>query len=281
MHQRAEPRRALVDQGTPLPSSADRPLVILSPHFDDAVLSCWHLLDGPADMRVVNVFAGKPPPDAGAGWWDELTGRRDPGEAVNERAAEDRAALGLAGREPLNLDFLDRQYRRCDQPLTPLVRALRAALAPGSFVLAPAALGSHLHTPIASGAVAEPHPDHVVVRNAALALRANGFAVALYADLPHASADGLPAWVLGEGNEARTDRWATALAAIGLPHDRLVAEVCRLAPSAFARKLEAARVYASQIASLERALAKRFDDPAVLGHEIVWRLAEPIDPGMR
>jgi LmbE family N-acetylglucosaminyl deacetylase len=254
----------------------DRPLVILSPHLDDAVLSCWHLLDGPADVRVVNVFAGKPPPDAAAGWWDELSGRRDPGEAVNERLAEDRAALGLAGREPINLDFLDGQYRRCDQPLAPVLRALRAALAPRSLLLAPAALGSHLDAPVASAAVAEPHPDHVAVRSAALALRSEGFGVALYADLPHASADGLPAWVLGKGNDPHTDRWAAALSAIGVPHDRSVGEVCQLTPSAFARKLQAARLYASQIASLERALTKRFDHPALLSYEIVWRLPDAI-----
>ncbi len=278
MHQRADARRASVDKRTPLPDSVDSPLVILSPHLDDAVLSCWHLLDGPDDVRVVNVFAGRPPPDAAAGWWDELSGRRDPGQAVNERVAEDRAALALAGRAPVNLDFLDRQYRRCDQPLAPVLRALRAALAPGALVLGPGALGPALHAPIAREAGAEPHPDHVAVRTAALALRSEGFAVALYADFPHAGAYGLPAWVTGEGDDAGADPWAATLATIGVPHDQFVAEVCRLTPSAFARKLEAARRYATQIAALERAFAKRLDDPALLGYEVVWRLPEAIYP---
>lgn len=277
MHQRADARRASVDKRTPLPDSVDSPLVILSPHLDDAVLSCWHLLDSPGDVRVVNVFAGRPPPDAAAGWWDELSGRRDPGQAVNERVAEDRAALALAGRAPVNLDFLDRQYRRYDQPLAPVVRALRAALAPGALVLAPGALGPALHAPIAREAGAEPHPDHVAVRSAALALRSKGFAVALYADFPHAGA-GLPAWVTGEGDDAGADQWAATLATIGVPHDQFVAEVCRLTPSAFARKLKAARRYATQIAALERAFAKRLDDPALLGYEVVWRLPEAIYP---
>ena len=48
--------------------------VILSPHFDDAVLSCWHLLASAGEVLVVNVFAGEPP--AGTlGWWDRARGR--------------------------------------------------------------------------------------------------------------------------------------------------------------------------------------------------------------
>ncbi len=40
--------------------------IILSPHFDDAVLSCWHLLAGAGAVLVVNVFAGEPPAGVGA-----------------------------------------------------------------------------------------------------------------------------------------------------------------------------------------------------------------------
>ena len=274
----ADPPRASIDKRTPFSGSIDSPLVILSPHLDDADLSCWHLLDGPGDVRVVNVFAGKPPPNAAAGWWDELSGRRDSGQTVDERVAEDRAALALAGRAPLNLDFLDRQYRRCDQPLAPVVRALRAALAPGALVLAPCALGPALYAPVAREAGAEPHPDQVAVRSAALALSSEGLAVALYANFPHAGAHGLPAWVTGERVDAGADPWAATLATIRVPHDQFAGEVCRLTPSAFARKLKAARRYATQIAALERAFAKRLDDPALLGYEVVWRLPETIHP---
>src|SRR5436190_795304 len=47
---------------------------ILSPHPDDAVLSLWHVLAGPGEVAVVNVFAGRP---AGSelGWWDALGDR--------------------------------------------------------------------------------------------------------------------------------------------------------------------------------------------------------------
>ncbi len=52
-----------------------RDTVILSPHFDDAVLSCWHVLASAGEVLVVNVFAGEPP--AGAlGGLDDLPPRQ-------------------------------------------------------------------------------------------------------------------------------------------------------------------------------------------------------------
>jgi LmbE family N-acetylglucosaminyl deacetylase len=42
------------------------PLVILSPHLDDAVWSCFSLLAREQDVVVATVFAGIP--DGGPGW---------------------------------------------------------------------------------------------------------------------------------------------------------------------------------------------------------------------
>src|SRR4051794_35229184 len=83
--------------------------VVVSPHLDDAVLSCWHVLqDGEA--TVVTVFAGVPEPGT-RGWWDRLTGSDDSAARMRERLREDDAALGLGGATPLRLDLLDEQYR--------------------------------------------------------------------------------------------------------------------------------------------------------------------------
>ncbi|HEY1227015.1 MAG TPA: GNAT family N-acetyltransferase, partial [Ramlibacter sp.] len=47
--------------------------VVCSPHFDDAVLCCWSVLDRDKDCAVVNVFTGAP--DAGfTSWIDQLNG---------------------------------------------------------------------------------------------------------------------------------------------------------------------------------------------------------------
>ena len=167
--------------------------IILSPHFDDAVLSCWHVLASAGEVLVVNVFAGEPP--AGTlGWWDRLAGASDSAAAVRARVEEDRQALALAGRAAVNLPFLDSQYRQSDQAPGEIVEALRGVLVEDARIYAPASLGDH-------------HPDHTAVRAAALALHAEGADVALYADLPHATVFGWPRWVLdGSSSGGRSGR---------------------------------------------------------------------------
>jgi LmbE family N-acetylglucosaminyl deacetylase len=247
--------------------------LILSPHFDDAVLSCWHLLDGGTEVVVVvNVFGGVPPPDA-AGWWDLAGGMRGSYGVVEQRRSEDKAALELAQREAINLDFLDDQYRDGLQPLAPVVQRLRALLTAETSLWAPAALAAPADGHGVIGAPRRPHPDHVVVRSAALALHAEGCPVILYADLPHASAQGLPPWVTGHLDGARAavaDRWRRCLADTGV--DDADAEIHRLTGRPMARKLEAVRCYSSQLALLERGFGRPVDAPELLDYEIVWRL---------
>ena len=235
--------------------------VILSPHFDDAVLSCWHVLASAGGVLVVNVFAGEPP--AGTlGWWDELAGASDSAAAVRARIEEDRQALALAGRAAVNLPFLDSQYRQSDQASGEIVQALRGVLIKDARIYAPASLGDH-------------HPDHTAVRAAALALHAEGADVALYADLPHATLFGWPRWVLdGSSSEADPagEGWATQLQETGVPVERMVAATHRLSAEQHAGKLEAVLTYASQIATLQEVFRSSLDDPQLLGFEVDWRL---------
>ena len=237
--------------------------VILSPHFDDAVLSCWHVLASAGEVLVVNVFAGVPP--AGTlGWWDRLAGATDSATTVRTRIEEDRRALALAGCTVVNLPFLDSQYRRPDQSPGEIVEALRGVLAADALVYAPASLG-------------DPHPDHTAVRMAALALHAEGAEVALYADLPHATTFGWPRWVLdGEpfpGVDPAGERWASQLQATGIPAARIAAAAHRLPAADRAGKLEALLTYDSQIAPLRRAFGSSLEDPRLLGFEVDWHLA--------
>jgi LmbE family N-acetylglucosaminyl deacetylase len=250
-------------------------IAILSPHFDDAVLSCWDVLSDPDDVLVVNVFAGLPSPGGAPGWWDAMCGVRDSHAAMLQRVAEDRAALAVAGREPINLSFLDHQYREGDQSVGAIASALRDVLPRHAVVLAPGGLADEpLHPRLP-----EPHPDHVAVRSAALELYEDGYGLAVYADLPHANARGWPTWVLnGAGGDTRsaahTDAvattWRAALAATGFTADQLVPHVHRLTASAFARKLEAVRRYVSQLPMLERGFG-RLENPELLGYEVTWR----------
>ncbi len=252
------------------------PVVILSPHLDDAVLSCWHVLTSPVDVQIMNVFAGVPSKDAEPGWWDVSSGRHQPMETMRERIDEDRLALALIGRVALNLEFLDNQYRRGPQPIKPLVDALLASLPPDAVVWAPGAFAPQPNHGHARAAAGEPHPDHVAVRNAAVAIRAQGHAVALYADLPHASLYGWPDWVTGDRGSQRgrqaAELWDAGLTAAELAPERLSPEVRRLSPKSFARKARAVRAYASQVATIEQSAGTRIDDPELLGYEVTWRL---------
>ncbi len=270
------PRSRFGHARSPSSSTVSSPIAVLSPHLDDAVLSCWGLLDGPGEVLVVNVFAGVPPDGAPRGWWDALANSGDPRDAMAARLAEDAAALGLAGRTPVNLGFVDRQYRDGDQPTEPIVEALLETLSPSSVVYAPAAIAPQMFDGGHWGYSA--HPDHVAVRAAALALRAHGYRAALYADLPHASALGWPGWIKTDEATGRRDdedgRWEETFTELGIVPEEREANVCRLTRREFARKVAAIRCYATQVPSLEWAFQSVLDEPDLLGYEVVWRLAE-------
>lgn len=228
-------------------------MIVVSPHFDDAVLSCWHLLDGDADALVVNVFSGAPPSGAPLGWWDGVTGATDAAARVRERLAEDRAALAVAGRPSIELGFLDGQHGRDPGDREAIESRLRELAADGSALAAPAGL--------------DEHEDHCIVRDAAVALRREGVEVVLYADLPHASVHGWPDMVL-DGDEA----WQRPLCQVGVDTAGLSLEVHRLEPSDLRRKLSAVERYPTQLAALEHTFGTSALSDA-LSCEAVWRSA--------
>lgn len=236
--------------------------VILSPHLDDAVLSCWHVLTRPGHVTVINVFAGVPASLDRPAWWDRYTGATDSGERVRERIEEDRRALALADRTAINLNLLDEQYRAADQPVAPLAVRLEPLLGPGARIYAPAAFADHA--------------DHALVRRAALELRTAGFAVSLYADLPHATVHGWPAWVTGKRVPATKDlaaaTWERWLAGTGIAPEEMVPSVHALDPGEHARKLEAVCAYRTQVDGLAEFVGRPLADRDVLGYEVVWTL---------
>lgn len=85
-----------------------RPLGVISPHLDDAVLSCGQVIRAHPGSAVVTVFAGRPEDDR-IEEWDARYFK--PGDApVPTRRAEDRKACAELGATPIHLDFLDSQY---------------------------------------------------------------------------------------------------------------------------------------------------------------------------
>jgi hypothetical protein len=224
------------------------------------VLSLWHLLTGPDDVLVLNVFGGSPNGHRGDGWWDTLTRAADSVERVRERHAEDREALALAARAPENLGFLDGQYRDREQPVEPIVEAIEAAVAADALLLAPAALDAHR--------------DHLLVRAAALMLRERGRRVALYADVPHANVYGWPAWVTGAAEDPYLDPlvgWERTMDGSGLSLTELSPEVHALDDAAESAKRDALLRYRTQMPALDAQYSLLLR-PDVLRYEVVWPL---------
>lgn len=145
------------------------PLLVVSPHRDDAVLSCGTLLAARPGAVVVTVFAGTPADGA------------PPEDAdLDARRREDTQALALLGAQPLWLDFADAPDAppRSADAVVAALEAVVARLAPAS-VLLPMGLF---------------HEDHTLVHEAALRvmrrrpLRAEAWFA--YEDVPYRRLDG-------------------------------------------------------------------------------------------
>lgn len=158
------------------PTSSSR-VVVLSPHLDDAALSCFDVLCRQGTARtVVTVFAGVPEPGT-VGEWDASQGVSRSDEHMAERVTDDLDVMAGLGVRAVHLPLLDRQYRKDRLTSRSLARRLEQHVE-GADVYAPAGFGQH--------------PDHVLVRDAALRAFARMASLRLYADLPYAAHDGWP-----------------------------------------------------------------------------------------
>lgn len=237
--------------------------IILSPHLDDAALSCGGQIARRAAagqrVLVVTITAGDVPdgplpPFAAAhhtSWQLEQN-------AVAARRAEDVAACIILGAEPLHWALPDCIYRRgpageplhnnddelfgglhpLEQPLVELLAAQIAALPPAHALLTPLALGGHA--------------DHWLTR---LAAERSGHAQLLYyEDYPYVQRHGRDDFAAGGG-------WRPLLYPLN--------------PAAVTAKLAAIAAYRSQIVHLFGSAAQMEADVhaqiAATGGECVWQ----------
>ena len=198
------------------------PVVVISPHLDDAVFSCGELLAARPGSTVITVFAGTPETAALRTEWDQRCGFDSAASAINARRAEDRRGLALLHAKPLWLDFLDSQYGQtptAEEICATLQQALRD-LAPDEVVIP---LGLF-------------HSDHLLVHDACdMALRVPpSVPLLVYEDVPYRSIDDL------------VSRRLAALAKVGAS-----ATQARLGAQGHeALKARAVQAYASQLRGL-------------------------------
>jgi LmbE family N-acetylglucosaminyl deacetylase len=238
------------------------PELLLSPHWDDAVLDCWSVLTSGRQVTVVNLFAGVPPPGRLAPW-DAITGATDSAARSRERIAEDARALACTGRTPVNLPFLDAQYRSGspDPTLEEIDRALFAAAPSASRVHVTAGVGGHL--------------DHLLARRYGRMLLRAGLPVTLYAELPYCVLHGWPHWV--DGTEPDPHRnvdafWLEFLQGVPELPGLRSAHIERLDDGAAAAKLAAMHCYATQFSGLDYGAGRLLSDPEVHRFEVRWEL---------
>jgi LmbE family N-acetylglucosaminyl deacetylase len=170
---------------------------------------------------------------------------------MRRRVAEDEAALGLAGRRAENLDFFDSQYR--DGEPGDVAGAVRDRLADDALVLAPAAIGGH--------------SDHKRVRDAGLALAAEGREVVFYADLPYATAFGWPSWLTRDDGDPFLDVDAYCAESVPPGYEPTPVE---LSEELQRSKVQAMQAYRSQFPALEAGVQRRLTHPALIRFEMVW-----------
>jgi LmbE family N-acetylglucosaminyl deacetylase len=238
------------------------PELFLSPHLDDAVFNCWGLLTSEQPVQVVNVFAGVPDPGF-VTRWDAICGARDSHGMARARLEEDRLALALAGRSPLNLDLLEVESRRGSprRSLSSVESAIAAVMPAAARVHAPAGIGGHV--------------DHVTLRTLARALAHAGVPVRLYAELPYCVLHGWPHWVSGRPPEAHRDVdafWADFLAAVPEVGDLRAAHVVELDDNVAAAKLQAMRAYRTQFPALNGGEVDVLAAPDVHRFEVAWEV---------
>jgi LmbE family N-acetylglucosaminyl deacetylase len=169
--------------------------IYLSPHLDDAALSCggliWEQAQSGLGVSIWNICAGFIPSRPLSPFAQELHARWQTGpEAVHARRDEDLLASARLGAKPVYLDIPDCIYRfrslpDGEQPLIQgetdlqdaepeenlvehLAQVLRETLPPSARVVCPMALGRHV--------------DHRLARAAA---ERSGLPLFYYADYPY------------------------------------------------------------------------------------------------
>lgn len=221
--------------------------VYLSPHLDDAVMSCGGIIHKQASkgdqVQVITVFAGeyqdgRPSPFAQVqhDYWG------NPPRPMPLRRAEDAAALVLLGADAVHMDYLDCVYRAgpdgewlyADEealwqkvhPADPLAEDGAQNLVDRMEALLPPPDQGQVYAPLGVGQ----HVDHQVVHAAARELPARGYRMAFYEDYPYAMEPGATEFALAA---AGAEGWEV--------------DPVSLAPEDLAAKVSALHYYRSQM----------------------------------
>jgi LmbE family N-acetylglucosaminyl deacetylase len=149
-------------------------ILLISPHFDDAVLSAGQFMADRPDAEVVTVYGGFPlTPDRIQTPYDEKCGFKDALDAVTVRRWENDASTALLEATAINLEFPDSQYENKianHVQVEDIISRLQEIVDSEDyeFIMAPLGLG---------------HPDHIKVTDAVVRLNTR-LPIYFWEDLP-------------------------------------------------------------------------------------------------
>jgi LmbE family N-acetylglucosaminyl deacetylase len=189
-----------------LPLAAGATVMILSPHLDDAVLSCGALMMDAhrrgARVVVVTVFNGRPSPplSAAAVRFHQRCGHTG-ADAMRRREEEDTRALGVLQAHTVRLHLPEALYRKCPDGTS--IYAEDSAIFVSAIPPADAALGDVMDSIAGQVQAWRPdvvlapagiggHVDHLLVASAATQL---GCAVLHFEDVPYVTYDRCRGWM--------------------------------------------------------------------------------------
>jgi LmbE family N-acetylglucosaminyl deacetylase len=156
--------------------------VFLSPHLDDAVLSCGQVIAGNAPSTVVTIMAGHPRSEAVLTPYDKSCGFANSVEAMRTRQNEDRMACAVLGAETIHCSGLDVQYRQEGRG-----SAWRDTLTQLEWLVMTGGAGPGFgKEDVWFIPMGLEHQDHGIVADVAMNFcKKNGFAAYVYEDLPY------------------------------------------------------------------------------------------------
>lgn len=236
--------------------------VYLSPHYDDASLSCGGAIfqqAGQGELTlVVTLFAAPPDPGQALSPFAEAIHRSwgSPGDVVGARQAEDRASMAILRADYLRLNLVDCIYR--GQPETgewyytgeaelfgqvhPAETGATAAIATAILELVPFQPDTVVYAPLAVGH----HVDHQLAHAAAWQLQQHGRTIVFYEDYPYAD-PGYP--FTRPANPWEHNYTLAATLATRAPAN-LQPQLRHLSEADLQAKIDSVAVYASQVPAL-------------------------------
>lgn len=211
--------------------------IILSAHFDDAVLSLGGLLAKKQNEAEVDTFFAGKSEKTFFTKWDRISGFKNSGEAIDSRNKENIAALSRFGASVKNYDYLDfqyrekGQYRQIENGMEKEIESVMAKyFSRQVFLYGPAEFGAKIT-----------HPDHKILHEAFVAAAKKNknpnVKFLIYEDFPYV-------WQFNQSNKIELKKYLESNDKV-----KLKEEYIDIGQSELEIKIKSIKDYISQVAA--------------------------------